>query len=121
MSKYWILKDKKIVKVDDVLTWGRWFETSKDRIVAKEYVGPYHVSTVFLGIDHSFGGKKPLLFETMIFGGEFDENEYQERYSTYRQAEKGHKKALELATKKYMDHLEEKFNPSQKKENPDTS
>ena len=46
------------------------------------------VSTVFLGLDHAFDGGTPLLFETMIFGGEHDE--YQERYATWDEAEAGH-------------------------------
>ena len=38
-----------------------------------------HVSTVWLGLDHSFGfGGPPLIWETMIFGGPF--NDYQWRY-----------------------------------------
>lgn len=35
------------------------------------------VSTVWLGLDHSFGfGGPPLLFETMVFGGPFDEEQW---------------------------------------------
>ena len=49
------------------------------------------ISTVFLGIDHQFGmGSPPILFETMVFGGELDQE--QERYCTYREAEEGHKR-----------------------------
>lgn len=55
------------------------------------------VSTVFLGLDHSFptGTGTPILFETMIFGGPYDQ--YQERYTTYQDALEGHKRALEMA------------------------
>ena len=53
------------------------------------------VSTVFLGLDHSFGGGPPLLFETMIFDG--GEEEHCVRYSTWQQAEEGHKEACKLA------------------------
>jgi hypothetical protein len=53
------------------------------------------VSTVFLGLDHAWGDGPPLLFETMIFGG--TEDEYCERYSTWEEAEAGHKKAVEIA------------------------
>ena len=59
------------------------------------------VSTVFLGIDHRFNGKDddpPIIFETMIFGSSDPALEdYQERYITYTQAERGHKRALHLA------------------------
>jgi len=52
--------------------------------------GEVVVSTVFLGIDHAFTlepdtvGVPPLLFETMVFGGSFDE--LQHRTSTWCQA-----------------------------------
>ena len=47
-----------------------------------------------MGLDHAFMGGPPLLFETMIFGGEHDQ--FQERYSTWEEAMAGHKKAVEL-------------------------
>lgn len=58
------------------------------RTIIKTICGDVEVSTVFLGLDHSFEGKKPLLFETMVFGGPNDGIE--NRYSTWRQAESGH-------------------------------
>ncbi len=52
------------------------------------------VSTVFLGYDHGYGETHlPLLFETMVFDGDFDG--YQMRYSTYDEAIQGHKEILE--------------------------
>ena len=50
------------------------------------------VSTVWLGIDHSFGySDKPVLFETMVFGmGE----EIQERWHTEDEARQGHRQIL---------------------------
>ena len=54
------------------------------------------VSTVFLGLDHGFGGV-PMLFETMIFGGKHDM--FQERYTSLQEAEEGHALALELVKK----------------------
>ena len=92
----YILEGHEPVKVEDILTWGRWFETA-DRHVAKTAISDeVNVSTVFLGLDHSFGAGPPLLFETMIFGGEHDQ--YQDRYETWKQAEAGHQKAVEMAT-----------------------
>jgi len=56
-----------------------------------------HVSTVFLGIDHGhdFGqsGYKPLLFETMVFGGPLDGQI--QRYATWTGAEAGHAKMVQ--------------------------
>ena len=49
--------------------------------------GIIRISTVFLG--HNFLGKRePILFETMVFGGKYDEE--QERYTTWKKAEAGH-------------------------------
>ncbi len=94
MAYKYILKGKKPVKIDDVEKWAEWVETA-ERQVAKGTYGKVVISTVFLGLDHNFGfGGKPLLFETMIFGGKH--NEYQKRYSTWEEAEKGHIKALKL-------------------------
>ena len=53
------------------------------------------VSTVFLGLDYSVPWDKhttPLLWETMIFGGEYDQS--QERYNSYEDAVDGHQKML---------------------------
>lgn len=85
-DKY-ILDNRKAVKVKDLITWARWLETA-DRKVARTQRGDVSVSTVFLGLDHQFGNGPPLLFETMVFGGEHDEE--QERYSTWEEAEAGH-------------------------------
>lgn len=93
MSDKYILEGKNPIPCDDVLKWGEWFETAK-RHVAVDLVGEVRVSTVFLGLDHSFGDGPPLLFETMIFKGPHDQ--YQERYSTWEEAEAGHAKALAL-------------------------
>ena len=97
MSDKYILKGKKAVPVEDVLEWARWFETANRR-VAKDNIGEASISTVFLGIDHNFFGGKPLLFETMIFGGKH--NDYQDRYHTWEEAEAGHKKAVDLVKAK---------------------
>jgi hypothetical protein len=65
------------------------------RIVGLNYYpGGVNVSTVFLAIDHSFNGGTPVLFETMIFGGEHDG--YQERYTSFEEAVKGHEVAVKL-------------------------
>ncbi len=78
----------------DVLTWGRWMEKAK-RHVAKTQVGAVNISTVFLGLDHSFNDDGPaVLFETMIFGGKHDQDEW--RYHTWDEAEQGHKLAVVL-------------------------
>jgi hypothetical protein len=93
MTNY-ILDGKTVVECDDILKWGLWFEKADRRVAETEKDG-IRVSTVFLGIDYSFGEGRPLLFETMIFGGEHDEEQW--RYSTWEEAEKGHEEACKLA------------------------
>ena len=79
----------------DLMTWAKWCESNPAlKIVKQEEVHGVKVSTVFLSLDHSFGHGPPVLWETMIFGGEHDE--YQERYSTYDDAVAGHQKAVEM-------------------------
>ena len=89
MTDKYILKGHKPVLCNNLRDWGRWFETA-DRRVAESHNGKVRVSTVFLGLDHQWGKGPPMLFETMIFGGEHDQ--YQERCSTWDEAEAMHKK-----------------------------
>lgn len=57
-------------------------------------VGDSKISTVFLGLDHSFGSSSPVLWETMVFGGELDQE--QDRCSGSReQAEAMHARMVE--------------------------
>ena len=95
MSDTYILDNRKPVKCD-LMTWAMWFEEGFDNRRVDEYVdGNVRVSTVFLGLDHQFGGEgPPLLFETMVFGGEHDG--YQERCSTWEQAEEMHARACRM-------------------------
>lgn len=50
------------------------------------------VSTVFLGLNHNFGVGPPLLWETMVFGGCFDDA--QGRWPSREEALKAHAFAL---------------------------
>ena len=59
--------------------------------VGHDRVGDVVVSTVFLGLDYSYYSHIPLLFETMTFGLEDD---LQQRYETWDEAELGHKDVL---------------------------
>jgi len=97
MGQLYILDGKTPVPLFDTTKWG----LKVDKIIGKDQFGSVSVSTVFLGIDHSFGGGDPVLFETMIFGGEHDQ--YQERYCTWDEAEKGHQIACDLVNKITID------------------
>ena len=91
-NQKYILEGKKLKPVD-LMTWAKWFGTA-DRHIARDEISGVTISTVFLGIDHNWGDGPPLLFETMIFGGEHDG--YQHRYETWDQASNGHQKVLKL-------------------------
>jgi len=65
-------------------------------IVALNNIGNVKISTVFLRIDHQYGDGPPILFETMIFGGQYDD--YQQRYSTWEEAASGHRVAVALVS-----------------------
>lgn len=58
----------------DLIKWATWFETANRR-VSETMIGEVRVSTVFLGLDHRFGEGAPLLWETMVFGGELDQEQ----------------------------------------------
>lgn len=87
MSDKYILEGHEAVECNDLMKWADWFETA-DRTVKKTEIGDISVSTVFLGLNHCYGEGEPVLFETMVFGGEYDQEV--ERYATWEQAEKGH-------------------------------
>ena len=58
------------------IPYEEWVELffHSDRHVACSAVGDHvEVSTVFMGLDYSFGTGTPLIYETMIFGGPHDE------------------------------------------------
>ena len=100
MTDKYILDGHEPVTCFDLMTWGRWMETA-DRHVANTMIGDgvhgvgVHISTVFLGLDHNFGAEgPPILFETLVFGGEQDE--YMLRYTTWKKAEAGHKKTVSM-------------------------
>ena len=95
MSDTYILNEKCPVRCKDILKWAKWFESANRRVAESVGKNKIRVSTVFLGLDHSFSAGPPMLFETMIFGGEYDQ--YQNRCSTWEQAEIMHKKACALA------------------------
>jgi hypothetical protein len=83
----YILDGHTAIAEPDLLKWAAWIKTAK-RTVRKDIVGDSEVSTVFLGVDHSFGGRTPILFETMVFGGQLAGE--QDRCSTWDEAERMH-------------------------------
>lgn len=79
--------------------WADWFGKG-DRRVGDTNVGPLRISMIFLGLNHAFDDGPPQIFETMVFGDDpkspYSEF-YCERYSTWAEAEEGHRIATQWA------------------------
>lgn len=97
MSEHYVLNDDHSVREAELMEWVVAFNDMDRRRVALDKIGNASVSTVFLGLDHSFGDGPPLIFETLISGGEHDQEMW--RYSTWDEAVAGHKAAVELVSK----------------------
>ena len=104
MSKWYILDNNHKPVHKPVLEAAKWMEDNPNRkTVGYDELTDLNgdevrVSTVFLALDHCWNGGKPILWETMIFGGENDQA-YQERYASYEQAIEGHQKAINFIKK----------------------
>ena len=98
MSRLYILDDAgdPIVE-DDPVKWGLWLETANRHIGKTVLADGTIISTVFLGMDHSFLPEchLPVFWETMIFGGQLDC--HQERYTSKEYALRGHEEAVSKA------------------------
>ena len=93
MIDCYILDDQRRPKRVDPMEWAQWVSAGKGQ-VGKDVVDRYCVSTVFLGIDHSFGGVGPVLWETMVFGhGSFD-GKTDRCGGTWEQAEEMHRRMV---------------------------
>lgn len=85
--------------------WCQHLESREYCFVKQDQIGEILVSTVWLGLDHSFGGDKPILFETMVFGPEGTPEKTDLacwRYSTEQEALEGHARAIAVAQPKVL-------------------
>jgi len=100
MGRWYILdENNKPVVASAINEYVDWEEANPTKkAVKQENVNDdIYVSTVFLGLDHAWDSNIPVLWETMIFGGDHDQ--YQERYTSYEDALEGHQIALNLVNK----------------------
>lgn len=106
MGQYVLDEKGNPVECHDIREWGKFMENPRNKILKKDSFFQeidsrkvkIEVSTVFLGLDHGWSSDdKPVLWETMIFGG--PEDQYQDRYSSMEEALKGHRRALFLVGK----------------------
>lgn len=93
---HYILEGQTVRKAS-FIEWAQWMEENgPSRTLAQDNITPdVLVSTVFLGLDHNLikESDEPLLFETLVFGGQSDGR--MRRYSTYGQALAGHVEVVE--------------------------
>lgn len=94
--KYYVLDSQhRVVEESDLMLWSRFFGDLLARRVASDKVGKKHVSTVFLGFDHSFDPDgPPQFFETMVFNSSPHQG-YVRRYSTWTRAAAGHSEVVQ--------------------------
>lgn len=97
LKLYVLDEQNQVVPAQDSSEWAHWFDNTTNRIVGyTDITSEAHVSTVFIGINHRFFGEgPPIVFETMIFGGPLDGHQW--RYSSWDDAETGHKAAVRKA------------------------
>ncbi len=83
--------DKEGNPITDVLEWAKLLENKEYKIIKQEILWwRGWLSTVWLGMDHSWGQGKPLIFESVLFffcGGSVLDCR---RYSTLEEAIQGH-------------------------------
>jgi hypothetical protein len=58
-----------LIGVDDAMEWAEEMQ-GINRQVGLDQVGPFTVSTLFLGQDFALRGQPPRLFETVVFGAD---------------------------------------------------
>lgn len=94
--KHYVLAGGEVLEVD-FFVYLLWQDANPESYrVALDKVNDSEISTVFLFSDHDFRtpseergpGYKPLIFETMVFGGPLDD--YCERYRSLDEAKAGH-------------------------------
>jgi hypothetical protein len=96
----YVLIDHKPVLCRSRQIWANWMEQFKLRRVAETTIYMVRISTVFLGLDHQWGDGPPLVFETMIFGGEHDNDQW--RCSTWEEAVAQHQNAVDLVQNDFL-------------------
>lgn len=97
----------------DLWAWSRLGMDPSYKRVAEDQVGPYYVSTIWLGLDHSFmRTPRPIIFETMVFatsaaaeglGPDMD----MQRYATEAEARQGHADMVTLIRATTVDVVED--------------
>ena len=70
------LHDGEIIHEPDILVWANWMTETNRTMYFMQRSG-VQIITTFLGCAVNFRDGNPLLFETMVFGGELDQEQEQ--------------------------------------------
>lgn len=114
----------------DIMSASKLMRDFDYKVVRQQKIGPFLVSTVWLGLDHNWSNEgPPLIFETMVFDHELDDGwgwgardvdpgGWMNRYSTEREAREGHRvivaavaSLLEMAAADIKALVEQQDNP----------
>ncbi len=94
---YTLDRERNPIPATSLKEWGEFKKNPANKFVCNTKVPPsletVGVSTVFLGSEHGEVDGKPLLWETIVFGGVFDQEI--ERYTSYKDAIAGHLRMLD--------------------------
>lgn len=103
--KWFILDDKgEPVPATGLMQWERQY-INPLRKVKQEWIKNVRISTIFLGLDHAWGGGPPLLWETMTFSNRKNWNQECRRCAGGReQAEAMHAQMCDLVKTKLATH-----------------
>lgn len=91
---YYIMDEQGRIKPATLMEYAEFTKDESNRRVDRTVLPDgTSISTVFLGLDHGYSlfdenNHEPVLFETMIFGGKYDDRQW--RYCTLEEAQVGH-------------------------------
>lgn len=102
IGQYVLDEEGQPVRAQSLLSWGKWLQEHPEQCrLARDTVGDTTVSTIFLALDYDFRDRphEPLLWETMIFGGDYNRyDQFQRRYTSREAALEGHKRLVQMLT-----------------------
>lgn len=88
--------------------YARSMQMESSRIVRQSQINELLVSTIFTGIDYSFGSGEKRLFETMIFGME-DDIHPKWQHATWDESVEKHDQIVKMIESEGMDVLKQKI------------
>lgn len=107
MKMYKLVNKRPVLASKEDIILGRGMSDAERR-VGLTHVGRFTVSTVFLMLDHSFGGDSPIFYETMVFDRTSEGvEEWCERHSTYEEAEQRHAEVVHKLKMQVIEELKE--------------